>query len=243
MLASTDVVSINTQPVVESQMFNQGIEDALARRYSKSEKRNRIDELTFEFTKDKGLLHQYYLIREQEFKSVYRLNNCKGEETDFDRNGEILIVRKGNQCVGGVRLFTSTPRMPRKLPLEMEGIDLDKYFPELKQKEMSYAQASWFSLLPEFRGGDVTHKLFVRLYNRIIALNIDLVFGTAPILNARVYRHNSLRIGLKQTKIHYDIEFPNPFYEEFRPYLVSSIIDKIKKEKEVVFSDLEITVH
>ena len=244
MLASTDVVSINTQPVVESQMFNQGIEDALARRYSKSEKRNRIDELTFEFTKDKGLLHQYYNIREQESEAVYGINNYEGGETEFDRKGDILIVRKGNQCVGGVRLLVSTPRLRRKLPIEVEGIDIYKYFPELKQKEMTYGQISAFTILPEFRDVYITNKLFSRAYQKVISLNTDIIFVTAPILNARLYKQNCASMGLHNVKIHYDIDMPlSPVYEEVKSYLMSAIIDKnMVKTKNTLFKILE-TIH
>ena len=192
------------------------------------------------------MLHQYYNIREQEFKSVYGAKNFKGEETEFDRDGEILIVRKGNQCVGGARLFISTPRLRKKLPLEINDFSLDKYFPELKQKEMSYGQASGFTLLPEFRGGDVTNMLFRRLYHRAIASNIDIIFAVTTILNARVYRQNCISMGLYDVMIHNDIELPDsPEYESVKCYLVSGMIDKklsvLKQEKDF-YSSIE-TIH
>ena len=190
------------------------------------------------------MLHQYYNIREQEFKSVYGAKNFKGEETEFDRDGEILIVRKGNQCVGGARLFISTPRLRKKLPLEINDFSLDKYFPKLKQKEMIYAQASGFTLLEEFRGGDVTRMLFNRLYNRVVALGGDMIFAAPPILNARVYKQNCIAMGLQNVKIHNDIELPRfPTYEEVKCYLMSGVIDKVivrkSREGTIFYSNLE----
>src|SRR4051794_21513116 len=86
-------------------------EEALARRYSK--KRYLLDNLTFEFTRDKGLLHQYYRIRANEYNAVLGLTNYPDMETEHDRKGHVMVARIGNFCVGGARINITTPRKPR----------------------------------------------------------------------------------------------------------------------------------
>ena len=178
------------------------------------------ENLIFEFTKEKDLLAQYYQIREQEFKLVYGVNYYNGEETDFDRKGEILIARKENQCVGGLRLFVPQ-NSTEKLPLEINNFCLKEYFPELK-KEIVYGQTSFLTLLPEFRGGFVTNKLFYHLREKVINLKIDIIFSIAPISNARLYRQHALKMGFKNIKIHRNIDLPDyPMYEDIKHYLIS----------------------
>src|SRR2546425_235825 len=112
-------------------------EETLARRYSR--KRYLLENLTFEFTRDRGLLHQYYEIRKNEYNAVYSKlfhvdKNYYDGESDHDRSGHIMVVRGGNFCVGGVRININTPRKPQLLPVEIEDFRVEKYFPQLRHK-------------------------------------------------------------------------------------------------------------
>jgi hypothetical protein len=66
------------------------------------------------------------------------------------------------------------------------------------------------------------------LYRKVVALELDEVFGTATIANARVYRQNCLVMGLKNVQIHTDIDLPvYPMCEEIKFYLISGSVDKV----------------
>jgi len=213
--------------------FDSESEEALALRFSRR-RAKKPQELVYEFTRDPGLVHQYHMIYEREFSAVHNAKyRYSSDDEEDDRHGHIVVIRQGNFCVGGARISVKTPRQTHPLPIEMNGFELEEHFPELKEKEMSYGQIGRFCLLPEFRGGDITNTLMWHLYRKVVALGLDEVFGTATIANARVYKQNCLAMGLKDVKIHRDIELPTyPMCEDIRFYLISGSVDKAPLEKQ-----------
>lgn len=205
--------------------FDCDSEEALELRFG-GPTRKRHEDLTYEFTRDPGLLHQYYRIRQQIALTTYGVHS--GEESEHDRKGQILIVKHGkNECVGGVRLSFKTPRLPELLPMEINDFRIEKYFPYLGQQQLSYVQASWFTLLPQFHGGEITQKMIERVFSKASAMNAEILFGVAPILNARTYVQHFKALRLKEAKVHYNIELPSyPTLEEVKLYLISAIVEK-----------------
>jgi predicted GNAT family N-acyltransferase len=215
--------------ILTENSFDSESEEALALRYGKA--RREQTELVFEFTRDPALLHQYHHIYEQQFKAVHKANRYRSTLDEHDRRSHFLVVRQGKQCVGGARLSIKTPRQPDLLPIEINGFRLEAHFPELGQKELRYAQIGRFCLLPDFRGGTATQLMLWHLYRKSVALGMDVVFGTAPLLNARVYMQNFIAMGLKQAKVHFDINLPDyPMCEEIKFYLISLAIDKLAEK-------------
>ena len=199
-------------------------ENALSRRYGKSHKQ---EELVYEFTRDPALLHQYFRIYEAEFQAVFKARYQHEENDAHDRTGHFLIVRRGNLCVGGARLSVKTPRKPDLLPIEMDDFRLERHFPELAHKQMRYGQIGRLCVLPDFRGGNVTRTLLSHLYRKGVALNLDVIFGTAPLITARVYMQNFSAMGLKEPKIHFNVELPKyPMCEEIKFHLISLDVHK-----------------
>lgn len=203
--------------------FDGESEEALALRYGRARRKSIQKNLIFEFTRDPALLHQYYGIYEEQFRAVHNATRYShSEEDEHDRHGHIVVARIGNQCVGGARLSVKTPRQPHLLPVELNDFRLEHHFPELAQKQMRYGQVGRFCLLPDFRGGQNTRMLLWHLYRKAAALNLDIIFGTAPMSNARVYLQNFAAMNLKEPKLHQDIELPRyPMCEEIKFYLVS----------------------
>lgn len=208
-----------------------GGDSALARKYN-NRWANKNEELVYEFTKDPALLFQYHKIYEEQFRIVHNAQRYHHLEDEHDRNGHILVVRMGNFCVGGARLNIKTPRNTAPLPIEMDGFKFENYFPELATKEMRYGQLGRICLLPEFRGGDATRKMLWHVYRKAAALGLDIVFATAPLVNARLYmrvaRFDFVDKGyLKDTCLHSEIELPKyPMCEEIKFYLMSLVINK-----------------
>jgi len=191
-------------------------------------KSNEMDKnISFEFTKDPGLLCQYYNIRERELKSVYYAPSFNGDETDYDRNGHVLVAKMDGFCIGGARLFITSPRRPALLPLEINDFRIDKYFPELKQKEMTYAQVSWLSLLPQFDSDANKLKMVRHLFRKAAANGVKKLFAVSPIANSITYKTSCVDLGFADTQIHFDIEMPvYPSLEEIKLYLASSTVEQ-----------------
>lgn len=187
------------------------MDQAAIRKYT----RKPLPELVFEFTRDPAYLHQYYEIRKNEYNEVYgRLFSVHSQfsadgDSEQDRDGHILIIRAGNFCVGGARINVKTPRKRDLLPVEVGDFRIEKYFPLLGHKQMSYGQVSGFAVLPEFRGREITQKMFQHLYRKCEALNVDVLFGDTSPIHARFYQANCAVMGL-ETKIHNDIRIPDP---------------------------------
>jgi hypothetical protein len=206
--------------------FDSAGDELLRQRYGRRLKQKQ--DLVYEFTRDPGLIHQYHLIYEEQFRAVHSADRYRHtEEDEHDRRGHFVVVRRGNFCAGGARISIKTPRHNHLLPVEMDGFRLEHYFPQLAQKQMRYGQAGRFCLLPEFRGGDITRDLQRRITRKAVAWGLDMFFATAPLTNARVYKQNCLAIGFKEVKVHFDIELPvYPMCEDVKFYLISGVIDK-----------------
>jgi len=202
--------------------FDTESEEALALRYGRLKKKH--EDIVFEFTRDPALLHQYFELCQTECRMVQQFIPA---EEEYNRIGNIMVVRKGNFCLGGARLSSRTPRKTKSLPMEIEGFSLNKQFLDLESKQLNYGELSRLVLLPEFRTGDITRQMFFHLYRKSVALGLSFVFAAAPKLNVRTYRQHFLAIGLKETKIYYDIVIPPyPGFQEVKDYLFSVTIDE-----------------
>src|SRR5262245_61680552 len=101
MAVSSDILPTDTDTLIPPpSAYDLEREAMLVQRYS----RKPLPPLTFEFTRDPALLHQYYRLRENEFNSVMKLTDYSGAENEYDRKGHIMVVRTGNQVVGGARI-------------------------------------------------------------------------------------------------------------------------------------------
>lgn len=193
--------------------------------------------LTFEFTRDADLIHQHFMLYEQEnkkihyphiseaeyFKAIYPHKPCRNNEHCF-------VVHDSGQCVGGARIAVSTPEEPAVLPLETDGFRLADHFPELVQQQMSYGQIRRFVLMPEFRTDAIKQQMFLHLRKKVAEL--EIVFAIGPKANARLYKQICLAMGLDEVKIHYQVELPDyPFIFDQKYYLQSGVLSKAVSTK------------
>ena len=223
-------------PPMVTASFDGESEDALAMRYGRAKKKNL--ELTYEFTRDAALLHQYTSIYEEEFRVVQNALGYSHHEDEHDRRSHFLIVRQGNLCVGGARLTVKTPRQPHLLPMEMDGFRIEEHFPDLRHREVGYGQIGRVCLLPEFRGGEVTRMMFWHLHRKTVVLGLEMMFATAPIFNARVNRKLCISLGIKDTAIYPSITIPPyPGCEEVKMYLMRFVANKSLVKHEEIGSE------
>lgn len=188
-------------------------------------------EIVYEFTKDPGLLHQYYILRENMFINVWGLKGFSGREDLHDRYSQILVAREGNQCVGGVRITLKQQRSLRKLPMENHDFILEKVLPELKLSECRYAENSRFAVLPEARSKTLSLAITSNQIQKCLELGIQYSFAMSPVSLARSYKSLAKVFGL-DAKILSDVEIPDR--EEFEGIpMVLTMFDFTTMQKRV----------
>ena len=74
--------------------------------------------IVFEFSKKENLLKEYYKLREECFRKELGLDAFDGAEDRFDQTGNILIIRDGDTCIGGVRITGCSLVTRSEMPLE-----------------------------------------------------------------------------------------------------------------------------
>jgi ribosomal protein S18 acetylase RimI-like enzyme len=181
--------------------------------------------LVFEVTRDPELLASYFRIYEQRFREVHgaHLYRHDGEDED-DRRSDILIARVDSVCIGGARLTTKTPEQRDALPMEIAGFSVEERLPGMVGADTRYGQIGRICLMREFAGGGLTRQLLWHLYRRVVELDLAVIFGTAPIQNARSYRQHCIAMGLQGVTIHYDVVLPTyPMCDGLTFYLVSGM--------------------
>ncbi|MCW8884475.1 MAG: GNAT family N-acetyltransferase [Motiliproteus sp.] len=145
-------------------------------------------EVCFELTTDPALLQQYYEIRQECFRRELGVRSFDGGEDSYDLTGDILIVRDGDRCVGGVRLTGSTANNPYLLPMECNGFLVLKQFPQIAKSGKGYCQFTRLALLPEYRSMDVMRRLTDAMINVAIDKGYSYVFSISGLNRCRLYR-------------------------------------------------------
>jgi Acetyltransferase (GNAT) domain len=165
-------------------------------------------ELTFEFTRDAGLLSQYYHVRQCVFIGEWGIKEFCGGKDEYDEISDILIARTGKLCVGGNRLTYSCPDHPLELPMEHDDLQLRKLLPELALDNKIYAECTRLALLPEYRTKAISRMLRTHSIMRNPHKQVSYCFWVAPLPLARSYRQSCLALGFP-CEIRLDIEIPD----------------------------------
>ena len=105
--------------------------------------------ITFEFTQDPAILHQYYRLREIMYNKTFNVEDYHWGEDSYDRIGHILIARRGNLCLGGCRLIVREGDETWAMPMECEELNLRKTFPELSLDKVRHAEISRFAIMED----------------------------------------------------------------------------------------------
>lgn len=196
-------------------------DEYLAHRFSRLARKP--EKIAYEFTQDLGLLHQYFRLREDMFISVWGLKHFCGKHEIFDDISEVLIARRGRQCIAGGRLTINKPNARKLMPMEKDSFLLSDMFPELDLQETTYGEFSRLAILPEYRGGVVFPEIARRFINKAIDSGVEYAFNIAPVPLARSYRQAVQLFGLSWD-VRHDIVVPDrPEYEGIR--MVLSVMD------------------
>ncbi|MEH6357487.1 MAG: hypothetical protein V7745_00755 [Pseudomonadales bacterium] len=163
--------------------------------------------ITFEFSKQEGLLKQYYKLREECFRNELGLEAFDGTEDLFDQTGHILIFRDGDICIGGVRI-TGCSLFGRSLvPLEQKGLDISQMLPQLSLTLAPYCQWERLVLRPEYRGIDMLKGICKALIRGCASLGYHYAFNVTGIKRARLYKRVHSNLGFDY-EIYNQLEMP-----------------------------------
>ena len=150
--------------------------------------------ITFEFSKQESLLKQYYRLREECFRKELGLDGFDGAEDRFDQTGNILIVRDGDACIGGVRITGCSLSTRSQMPLEHKGLDIAQMLPQLNLQLAPYCQWERLVLKPEYRNTDMLRAICRALIKGCASLGYHYAFNVTGLKRARLYKrvHSSL---------------------------------------------------
>lgn len=174
--------------------------------------------LVYEFTRDPGYLHQYYILRTPLLNKTLEWQ-LKPEQDDYDKRAHTLIVRKGNLVVGGARIIVRSPRKDEPLSIEGSDFSLAEALPELNLANKKYCEFSRVALLEEYQGSKIFSEMFRRLYEKYRALNVNYGFSIAPRAIIRLHRRLAKEQGYNYTAFP-EVDLPERLNEGVRLTLV-----------------------
>lgn len=155
-----------------------------------------VQPIVYEFTKDKGYLHQYYMLRERVYTEVWDLKGFTAQEDDYDKRGMILVARRGNQVVGGLRLNFRDDRSIRMLPGESPDFEYHKVLPKMGLQNKKIVECTRLAVLAEFRKEGVADELIRLSLKKSEAMNAEYYFYLSPVSQAKVYSKTFRKVGV-----------------------------------------------
>jgi hypothetical protein len=141
--------------------------------------------ITFELCRESRLLEQYYDLREKCFRKELGLPDFDGGEDERDLQGEIVIARQGDRCVGGARIANGSP--------------LDGQLRDLALNPGASCMWERFVIDPALRSLQLIRDFVGHLieYSRKAGYHYAAILSS--MRNARFYRqcHSALKVDFK----------------------------------------------
>lgn len=210
---------LNDNTKEQTQSLLESMQDALIRRFSRAEKQP--EPVVFEFTTDKGLLHQYYRLRDMAFGG--KATDASDQDV-HDKISEILVARRGRLVIGACRLTVREGDESFLLPMEEEHFKLRELFPDLPLNGERHGVISKFAILEEHNARDILYGLCKIMYDKVIMSDVHYLFARGRnYVMARNWRLIANSFGAKHTRICEEINMPDdPNFPGEKPYLTFS---------------------
>jgi hypothetical protein len=215
-----------TLHIVSSKDKSEGIPDSLTRRYGRAAREP--EQVVYEFTSDKAMLHQYFRIREIMYRKIHHTKKFKGKQDWHDKIGHILIARRGKLCIGGCRLIIREGDEDFLLPMESDHFDVRQAFSNLPLKKMRHGEISRFAVMDD---DEQQQEIMLALSQLIIdkCVNEDLGYvflkcpGTVMARNWRKIIH--AHCGQRDVNICSDVVMPHDVdYPEIQWLLIKATL-------------------
>lgn len=141
--------------------------------------------IKFELCREPLLLAQYYYLREQCFRKDLGLPDFDGSEDERDREGQILIARLGDRCVGGARITPGTP--------------IGTHLREMNLAVDNCCMWERFVVDPEVRSVQLVRDFCAELIEESRRFGYDFAVVLSSLCNARFYRmcHSALGVDFQ----------------------------------------------
>lgn len=138
--------------------------------------------ITIELCRDNRLLEQYYDLREKCFRKELDLPDFDGGEDDRDLQGQIVVLRDGDRCIGGARIAAGAP--------------LDEQLRELSVNPRASCMWERFVVDPSVRSLQLIRDFLAHLieYSRRAGYHYAVVLSS--LRNARFYRQCHSALGV-----------------------------------------------
>jgi hypothetical protein len=163
-------------------------------------------------TRDPRLLDDYYALREKAFRQELAMPDFDGGEDAWDLRSDILIIRRGNTCLGGARITIGNAGGRRALPIEAAGLDLAGSLRALALGNCVCAQVSRLTIAERERTPTVLQAMAQALINHALEQDCAYLLGVSGMVRSRMFRRMFSMQGLS-----YDIrpDIPVPVVPPF----------------------------
>lgn len=152
------------------------------------------------FSKDPKYLNQYYKARFDAYRQENGWDEFNAMETRFDRDGKILIIAKGEEFVGGLRLMISRdcPFMSHELPGTQ--YDYGKFIRKYDEREgLVFSEIAAVVVKKDLRDPVITQAMLGLALNESKRQGCSYSFAVAMLIASRHYRKLLSNLG-------YDLE-------------------------------------
>jgi len=203
------------------QNFLEQLQASILRRLSRTPW-SREEQVVYEFTNDRALLHQYYRIREIMYRKVFHTDKFIGAEDVHDKISHILIARRGKLVIGGCRLTIRETDEDFALPMETPDFKLRNVFPNLPLRKLRHGEISRFAILDEDEDKfEVMHLLSKLIIEKCVNSELGFVFFKSNLPMARNWRKIIRNYcGLEKVRICTEVQVPeNPIHPDITWYL------------------------
>lgn len=181
--------------------------------------------LEIEFTDNTALLEKYYKLRGEVFTSYWGLENFSYKPDRFDDIAHTLVVKAGEQCLGGARLIIKKAGSSLLLPMEDKTFRLNKVLPHLNLSGSSYAELSRLALAQELRTGQFSAEIYKTIVNYARKRKLKYIFTVSHISQARKAKMLCSKIGIN-VEINKHVIVPSrPTYEGIRMWLCTTHVN------------------
>lgn len=152
------------------------------------------------FSKDPKYLEQYYKARFDAYRQENGWDEFNAMETRFDRDGKILIVAKGDEFIGGLRLMISRdcPFMSHELPGTQ--YDYGKFIRKYDNREgLVFSEIAAVVVKKDLRDPVITQAMLGLALSESKRQGCSYSFAVAMLIASRHYRKLLKNLG-------YDLE-------------------------------------
>ena len=138
--------------------------------------------ITFELTRDRDLLGQYYRLREACYRVDLGLAGFDGSEEPRDRLVRALVAHDGGVCIGGARIVPACPDLAAAV--------------DPRGAAEGYCAWERFALDPEIRSADLARAFCAHLIDRSRSMGYVRALVLSSRRNARFYRQCHTALGV-----------------------------------------------